>query len=153
MLRIMSVLYKKRQGACHLLLPLRADEAVAAGAAGLVSARVQADSQLEGAKPLREGLSDSQREALISTCDGQQVCSSQPSSTNQQLHWAQGLSLHVRICPIWALLLHSVVLYSAGMECTVGFVSILSSACSWKLPCSLNPRPTPELHPCRETCC
>ena len=83
----MSVLYAcKEMGTSHLLLPLRADEAVAAGAAGLVAARVQADSQLEGAKPLREGLSDSQREALISTCDGQQVCPSQPSSTQQQLY-------------------------------------------------------------------
>lgn len=51
---------------------------MAAGAAGLVSARVQAGSQLEGAKPLREGLSDSQREALISTCEGQQVRPSKP---------------------------------------------------------------------------
>ena len=87
MLQVMSVLHTwEEKGTFYLLLPLRADEAVAAGAAGLVSARVQAGSQLEGAKPLREGLSDSQREALISTCDGQQVCSSQPSSTKQQLH-------------------------------------------------------------------
>ena len=48
--------------------------AIEAGAGGLVYLRVKEGGQLDGAKATLEGLSDSARSEIVSTCDAQEVC-------------------------------------------------------------------------------
>lgn len=50
-----------------------AGEAVAAGAAGLVYLRVEADGGIDAAKPVKEGLSEQQYQALLASTGAQPV--------------------------------------------------------------------------------
>jgi aspartyl-tRNA synthetase len=52
---------------------IHAGEAVAAGAAGLVYVRIEADGGIDAAKPVKEGLTEQQVEALIASTSAQAV--------------------------------------------------------------------------------
>ena len=47
---------------------------MAAGAGGLVHARVVASGELDAARPVKEGLSAEQQAALVAGCSAQPVC-------------------------------------------------------------------------------
>ena len=70
---------------CHSLSLGIAGEAQAAGAAGLVYIRVGEDGSIDAAKPVKEGLSEEQSQAILASTCAQPVLLC-PCATRSQLH-------------------------------------------------------------------
>jgi hypothetical protein len=77
-----------------------AGEATAAGAGGLVYIRVEAEGAIDAAKPVKEGLSDGQRAALLQACGAQEVGISLSLSLSLSLCVCVCVSLCLPLSPL-----------------------------------------------------
>ena len=73
--------------------------AVEAGAGGLAFARVRSGCEIDAAKPLQEGLTPGQREALLTTCSAQEVRSWHYCPIFYILHDGNMLTGAIAACP------------------------------------------------------